>query len=227
MARAAIIVLAGLATLLLGWLTVFKPFLDHPRGDVLSTPGLAGLVVRQEVPVKAGSTACTSGVSLTRGTASVQYLLAGQVSEPPRVSLSVKSAGFVARGLEPAVANAGPDTFLTIPIRPASTATRVSTLCLKVRDRSVRLVGTDEGRSTVIASTAVDGRPQASDIALVLVGDRQLTNGSSIRAWPSRIASLTGVPSAIVWLLMVATVLLLTLGVLGSLAAAVVRGERS
>jgi hypothetical protein len=227
MARAAIIVLAGLATLLLGWLTVFKPFLDHPRGDVLSTPGLAGLVVRQEVPVKAGSTACTSGVSLTRGTASVQYLLAGQVSEPPRVSLSVKSAGFVARGLEPAVANAGPDTFLTIPIRPASTATRVSTLCLKVRDRNVRLVGTDEGNSTVIASTAVDGRPKAADIALVLVGDRQLTNGSSIRAWPSRIASLTGVPSAIVWLLMVATVLLLTLGVLGSLAAAVVRGERS
>lgn len=227
MARPALIVVAGLATLLLGWLTVFKPFLDHPRGDVLSTPGLAGLEVRQEVPVKAGSTACTSGVSLTRGTASVQYLLAGQEADPPRVSLSVKSAGYSSRGLEPTVANAGPDTFLTIPIDPSATATRVSTLCLKVRDRNIRLVGTDEGRSTVIASTAIDGKPQAADVSLVLVGNRRLTNGSAVGDFPARIASLTGVPSAIVWLLMAATVLLLTFGTLGVLAAAAARDDRA
>ncbi|MBU6337308.1 MAG: hypothetical protein KGR19_05740, partial [Acidobacteria bacterium] len=167
------------------------------------------------------------GVSLPKGTAQVQYLLSGQLSRAPEVSLSVKAAGFTAKGLKPSAATIGPDTFLTIPIRPNSTSTKVSKICLTPKDRAIRLVGTDEGRSTVVATTAIDGRPQPADISLTLIGDRVLTNRNAIVDFPPRIALLTGVSPGVVWLLTAATVLLLTFGTLGVLAAAAARDDRA
>lgn len=227
MRRAALTLAAGLLTLLLGWLFVIKPFLDRPQGDLLSTPGLAGLNVRREVAVPARSTACTGGLVVPAGTASVQYLLAGRLADAPRLALTLRAPGFSTTGGAPTVAPAGPDTFLTIPLEATVPATTASTLCLRSRHGGIRLVGTDEGNSTVLATTVVGRQPQAADVSLALFGSGQGTNRTRVGNVPSRVAHATGTPAAVTWLLMAMTALLLTLGSLAVITTAVARETRA
>jgi len=226
MARAAATALAGAATLLIGWFAVLQPFLQGPREDVLSTPGLSGLNVRQEVPVPAGRTACTAGVTVPKGTASVRYRIAGPLGSPPRLTLTVDGPGLAAKGSGAAVMPAGPDTFLTIPISPQAGTTALASLCLRPLDADLRLVGTDEGRSTVLATTSVAGKPQPSDISLTLLGERSMTSAASLRQAPDRIQATTGVPAAVTWVIAILAVALASLGSLAALVAAVTRSSR-
>ena len=227
MARAVIILATGVATLLLGWLTVYRPFLGHPRSDVLSTPGLAGVAQRDEVPVPKGARACTRGVALPAGVNAVQYLLAGHWQRAPKVTLRGRVRATSFRGERGSVTPAGPDTVLVIPVDPPTSRSGTGSLCLQARQRGVSIVGTMEGRSTVVASTTVDNRATPVDPAVTLLGSRVLDNGGGVRNAPVRIEAATGFPAPLTWTIGVLAAVLLTLGTLGALAAAALRDGRA
>lgn len=227
MGRAVATALGGIATLLVGWFAVFQPFLEGPREDVLSTPGLTGLNVRQEVPVPAGRTVCTEGLSVPRGTAYARYRAAGTLGAAPKLTLRVDGPGLARKAGGASVAPAGPDTFLTFPVSPPVGEPTIARLCLQSRQPGLRLVGTDESRSAVQAGTTVAGVPQAADISLALLGERKMDNAASLRQAPGRIEATTGIPAPVTWAIAVAAILLATLGALGALVAAVARVGRA
>ena len=222
MRRRLAILAAGLGLLLLGWLTVFGPFLRAPAENLVSTPGLSGLYVRQELPVPRGGQACTSGVTLVAPADRVRYLAAGRLSSPDGLSVTIRGESLRAKGRTAQLAEAGPDTFITLPFSPPAGETTVKArLCIRTLERPLKLVGTDEGNSVVQATTTVDGRPTSADIALNVLGGRELTRWESLRQVPDRIAQATGLLSGPLIAALAVLVLIALIGIpLGALLSA-------
>ena len=224
MRRRLAILAAGLGLLVLGWVTVFGPFLRAPAEDLISTPGLSGssLHARQELRVPAGSRICTRNVVVAYPANRVRYIAAGRLRSLSGLRLTVSAPGFRAHGRRAQLMKAPPDTLITIPFSPQARTTHPEArTCLKIDDQRLSLVGIPAGTSILKADTDLDGRPTNTDIALNVLGSRELTRWEALRQVPDRISEATGMLSGPLIAALAVLVLIALIGIpLGALLSA-------
>jgi len=218
---------AGLVTLAIGWQLALKPYLQSAADGRISTPGLEGLFVRKDLAVGPGQPVCTDRVFLTPQTTGLRYLLVGAIYAPPKIKVTIRGPAVNVTKVHLSVGTPVASTPLNVDFKPAtSEGSTPATVCLTPVKSGIGLVGTDEGRSAVVAPTSVAGKPSTVDVALTTYSSGKTTVGDQLEAAPKRIESAIGLPAAsATWGLIVASVLLLTVIPLAALALATITGR--
>jgi hypothetical protein len=217
------VVALGLVLVGVGGLVEWRPFLTRDRAVVTATPSLSGLFNRTDVPLAPRRTACVSPVPIPRGTAVIQLALTTLKSPRPQpLVVTAEGQGGYRSRVRTTSYPVGPASVFGVAVRPPRRDV-IGRICVRNAGRHrIALTGTTEERSLTGATTRVDGRRQAADVALTLLEARPRSLVDRAGVVLDRASAFTGgvLPTWLLWPLVVLLAAGVPLAVFGGLYAA-------
>ena len=212
--RRAAAAVALLAVVVLAALLGLGGYVTRDRDVVTSNPGLAAYtsIARFEVP--AGALACVAPVSLEEGTERARFRIGAPPGRVAPLEVTVTGPGYRAEAVADDYA---PGTEQLVEVRfEAPEEPLTGRLCVRNGGRRpVTLLGTDEPKSVSRAETTVDDEVQPGDAELTLLEGEPRPLAERPAQVVDRAAALSGLPEALLWLVLV---LVLAFPLLGALA---------
>jgi hypothetical protein len=217
-ARAAALVCA--AVILAGMLALLASYMLHREKPIAGTPAPTALFHATLFPLKPGSSACMSPLTLPPDGRVLQLVLgegpAGAESPPIDVLLTAPGYRALAH-----LAGGQAEGNAQLTIRPPRHFVIGSACLINRGSTPAPLAGSTEARSVSRVRLTIGGRPAAGDIALTFLGRRQ-TRLSRLGDVFEHASNLTDrlVPSSLIWLIVAVAILIVPVAAVRAIHAA-------